>query len=302
MTFEQLHYFVEISKDMNFTKTANRLYISQSTLSRQIAALENSLGTQLLIRDTRSVELTQAGTLLASEGDKLLKSKRALEEMIWHVGESLTGKISISTFSMQNNTVYQFCYRFQMKYPDVMLSLNQQVYGTTVQQLQENRADFCVGMSCEFDGAPPDIEYIPLWKGRYCVIVDDNHPLADKEFITPEDMAGVSVIMARKPAGSKMCIELHHQLGIDTDKKISPACPETLEDLILQVKAGLGAAILPDMLYHSNEGYKALPIRGVESEFNVVMAWSRNNVNPNMGKFKELLMDAVSNGFFSSGE
>lgn len=73
MKIEQLERFLVVADCLNFTTAADQLYVGQSTISRQIAALEDELGVTLLIRGPRSVELTEAGRVMQEEGVKLLK-------------------------------------------------------------------------------------------------------------------------------------------------------------------------------------------------------------------------------------
>ena len=63
MDIRILRYFLTVAKEQNFTKAAEQLHITQPTLSRQLAALEEELGTDLFIRGSRSITLTEAGIL-----------------------------------------------------------------------------------------------------------------------------------------------------------------------------------------------------------------------------------------------
>jgi DNA-binding transcriptional LysR family regulator len=72
MELKQLQYFVAVADQLNFSKAAESLYISQPTLSQQISDLERELGQQLLLRDTRSVELTSAGRAFLKGSKQLL--------------------------------------------------------------------------------------------------------------------------------------------------------------------------------------------------------------------------------------
>ena len=70
----QAECFLALSKSLNFTQTAQEMYISQPTLSRNIAALEQEIGVQLLVRNTKSVELTAAGRHFAESCAFFLKN------------------------------------------------------------------------------------------------------------------------------------------------------------------------------------------------------------------------------------
>ena len=78
MELRVLKYFLTVAREENMTKAAETLYITQPTLSRQIAELEEEMGTPLFVRNNRSVTLTDAGQLLRRRVEELL----AIEEKI----------------------------------------------------------------------------------------------------------------------------------------------------------------------------------------------------------------------------
>ena len=86
MKIEQLERFLVVADCLNFTTAADQLYVGQSTISRQIAALEDELGVTLLIRGPRSVELTEAGRVMQEEGVKLLKYIEQLKKRVQTAG------------------------------------------------------------------------------------------------------------------------------------------------------------------------------------------------------------------------
>ncbi|MBP2652413.1 MAG: transcriptional regulator AlsR family, partial [Firmicutes bacterium] len=67
MELRQLKYFLSVAKNLNFTRSAAELFITQPTLSQQIAELEKEIGVQLFVRSTRKIKLTHAGTTLLGE-------------------------------------------------------------------------------------------------------------------------------------------------------------------------------------------------------------------------------------------
>ena len=294
MTFEQLHYFLEIVKDMNFTRAASRLFISQSTLSRQIAALESALGARLLIRDTRSVELTEAGKLLAREGVELFQKKTEIEDKIWRLSEGISGKINLVSLTMQSNEVYEICHRFQVRYPNIALNLTAQVHGTTVEQLEQGFADVGVGISCELENAPDNLETVPIKHDKFYVIVPEYHRLAGRTSVTREEMKGEHILVAREPIASRLCVEIHNALGVGVKNRRGKSQPNTLAEMIMQVKAGIGAAILPGVLCRPGEGYHVLSLEDVETDFDVVMIWKKESSDPSMVCFKQVVQECLA--------
>ena len=91
----QLRYFVAVAEEHHFGRAAQRLLIAQPPLSQQIRVLERSLGTELLTRTTRKVELKPAGELLLERGRRILAELDALEDEVKKVGDGLQGSLRI---------------------------------------------------------------------------------------------------------------------------------------------------------------------------------------------------------------
>ena len=86
MQLEQLRIFCDAAERGSLSRTAAALYISHSTVSRAISALERELGTALLQRDSRGVSLTEAGRLMYEGGRELLSAAEKLEETVRNTG------------------------------------------------------------------------------------------------------------------------------------------------------------------------------------------------------------------------
>ncbi|MCC6876088.1 MAG: LysR family transcriptional regulator, partial [Sandaracinaceae bacterium] len=91
MELRQLRYFVAAAEERHFTRAAARCHVAQSGLSATIKALENELGTQLLHRTTRRVELTEAGRLLLPAARATLQAAESAEQAIVALGRELAG-------------------------------------------------------------------------------------------------------------------------------------------------------------------------------------------------------------------
>ena len=82
MESEQLRIFAAVAKYKSFSEAARRLYISHSTTSRAVSALEKELDLRLVERDNRVIDLTAAGKLLAEEAARLLELEQEIAERV----------------------------------------------------------------------------------------------------------------------------------------------------------------------------------------------------------------------------
>lgn len=124
MEFRVLKYFLTVAREENMTKAAESLYITQPTLSRQIAELEEEIGTPLFVRSNRNVVLTDAGILLRRRVDELLAIESKIKDDFSEKGE-VRGNVSIGMAEAASaNTVADIIQVFRKKYPQVKFDLS----------------------------------------------------------------------------------------------------------------------------------------------------------------------------------
>src|SRR3712207_4474641 len=96
LNLRQVHYFVTVARELNFTRAADLLHISAPALSQQIKALERQLAVQLLARDSRHVSLTAAGEVFADYGRRLLQQGETAVQMTRSAGGVVVGQLSVA--------------------------------------------------------------------------------------------------------------------------------------------------------------------------------------------------------------
>lgn len=95
MELQQIKYFLALSQELHFWKTSERMFITQSALSRQIKALENEIGVQLFERSKRTVKLTEAGMFLRDKWLPLLDEINRIHVQARKIDQGATGLIRI---------------------------------------------------------------------------------------------------------------------------------------------------------------------------------------------------------------
>ena len=96
MDYRQLRYFVAVAEELSFSRAARRLHMSQPPLSLQVAAIEQELGTRLLDRTRRRVELTQAGQVFLEQARVSLAQLERTAEMTRRAGQGQAGELRIA--------------------------------------------------------------------------------------------------------------------------------------------------------------------------------------------------------------
>lgn len=120
MDIRQLKYFLAVAEEGQITSAAKRLNISQPPLSQQLKALETELGVKLLIRNSRNVELTEAGIILRNKSEQILELVNATEKELKDLNKGLEGTLNIGTVGSSAITVLpEKIHEFHKKYPNI---------------------------------------------------------------------------------------------------------------------------------------------------------------------------------------
>ena len=125
MDIRILRYFLTVAKEQNFTRAAEQLNITQPTLSRQLAALEEELGTPLFIRGNRSITLMEAGILLKRRALEIIDLEEKMLDELRVNEELIEGTITIGCGEFAAvETLAEICKVYKEKYPMVQIALH----------------------------------------------------------------------------------------------------------------------------------------------------------------------------------
>lgn len=150
MDLISLYYFSEVAKDLHITHTANRLYISQQTLSNHIMRLESQFGAQLLNRKPK-LSLTYAGEFVLAFADVVLKEQRNLEDILSDIEQSERGVIRFGASTMRMNTLAFIFPDFTARYPNVELRLTSVISEKLEPLVSSGELDFALGIAPKTD-------------------------------------------------------------------------------------------------------------------------------------------------------
>lgn len=187
MELRVLRYFLTVAREQSFTRAASRLHITQPTLSRQLAALEEELGTVLFDRGGRHITLTDEGLLLKRRALEILDLEdKILEE--FHSDESeIEGIIHIGCGEfVAVETLAEILGQYKKQYPLVQITLHTGTADTILSKMNQGLID--LGLFMEPVNTE-ELEYIRIRESDQWVTgMRPEDPLAEKEFITKEDL------------------------------------------------------------------------------------------------------------------
>ena len=143
MTTEQMRFFLEAARLLNFTAAAENLYTTQPTLSRQIMSLEKELDVQLFVRRNNTVTLTSAGLDFYTGISKIYDEYIELTSRVQHIGKGISGVLRIGLMEDQllNETLSQTIQCFQQMRSNVSIQISRMSINAIRQQLIEGTLD-----------------------------------------------------------------------------------------------------------------------------------------------------------------
>ena len=194
MELRVLRYYLTVAREENITRAAEILHITQPTLSRQMAELEEELNTRLFERTNRKITLTEAGMLLRRRAEELVSLADKTELEFKNSGEELTGLISIGSgvSAVVSENLPDLIQTYSKKYPHVCFELHTGTAAVIKDQLDKGLLD--IGILME----PVEVEkydFIRLpKKDVWGVLMPEDDPLAQKNSITSADLQNLPLI------------------------------------------------------------------------------------------------------------
>lgn len=197
MEIRVLRYFLTVVREESITKASEFLHITQPTLSRQLAQLEEEVGVKLFDRGTRKIKLTNEGILLRRRAEEILQLVDKTEKELVEQEELVEGKISIGCGEIASVQLLPELFRnFHQKYPRVTFDIFTATADFVKEQMDKGLLD--LGLLLE----PIDMEkydFIRMnMKEKWIVLMPPNDLLTEKEFITASDLAELPLILPRR--------------------------------------------------------------------------------------------------------
>lgn len=175
MELRQLRYFLAVASTQNFTRAAETVHVSQPSLSVQISALEDELGTRLFDRLGRKVVLTQAGELFRDHAGRVLRELEYAVQVVQELQGARRGRLVVGTLATVNSyLIPPLVSRFKQRFPAIHLQVHAQPSTEIVTGLLANRLD--VGI-CLLPAQDERLTVIPLFDERLVLVAPAHSPI-----------------------------------------------------------------------------------------------------------------------------
>ncbi len=269
MELHQLRYFVAVVREGTFTRAAERLYITQPSLSEQIRKLETELGSPLFRRLGRRLALTSAGESLLPHAEKVVLEVEEAKARVHEVRGLRRGRLSIGVLpSAAARLLPRFLAEFRRHHPGVEVVLRDESDSAELEQLvHDGVVDLAIVR------LPPtrrtDLEVDILVREPLVLVVPPGHRLADRRSVALADLVHEPFVMMRPGHGLRECLlGVCRQAGFDPHIVFEAG---QLGSLVGLVQAGIGITVVPRMVAGS-EGLR-VPIRDSYAYRDVGVVW-----------------------------
>ncbi|MDD2959115.1 MAG: LysR family transcriptional regulator [Lachnospiraceae bacterium] len=238
MELRVLRYFLEVAREENITRAASFLHVSQPTMSRQLKELEEELGKKLFIRSNYSVKLTEEGMLLRKRAEDILDMVDKTTAEFKALDEINGGDIRIGCAESEGITHFlRVVKKLQNDYPNIRYHFYSSGSDAIDERLDKGLLDFAIIVQ-EVD--PVKYNYIKMpFSDSWGLLMRRESPLADKEFISQEDLLNIPLICSRQSLNE----EMPKWLGEMQNKLMIVATYDLILNTTFMVREGLGYAL-----------------------------------------------------------
>ncbi|EAA7245778.1 LysR family transcriptional regulator [Salmonella enterica subsp. salamae] len=242
MDIRTLRYFVEVVRQQSFTRAAEKLFVTQPTISKMLKNLEDELNCTLLIRDGRKLLLTDTGRVVFERGLAILAEFRQLEAELSDINHLNKGLLRLGIPPMVGMLMARPISLFRQRYPGVELKISE-FGGLTVQQAVIN-GELDVAMTALPVAEASGLTTLSLFSHPLCVLVPRSGQWTTCDSIAPEALAEHPLLIYNEDfALSRQLMTLFSQH--DVKPRIAVRSGQW-DFLAAMVQAGVGIAILPE--------------------------------------------------------
>lgn len=245
MNIKQLQSFLVLCDELHYGRAANRLFITQPSLSQQIKQLESSLKTMLFKRKGRGIELTRVGSILQQHGIQIMQDLKSAESDLRPYRHQQRDNISLGVSG--SHLVLPVFQRFTKQHPEISLNVKEFSSEGTIKKLNDNAIDIGIIYQREI---PSGLSSTLLFEDEIIAAVPITHPLTEYNELQPEHLNDQSVIILNDS------LLLRHIITAElTKRKITPNIICELDNhysCLEYAEAQIGIAFITRSLFRSS--------------------------------------------------
>lgn len=250
MALREYEYFVTIAQENNITKAAQRLHVSQPSLTQQLKRTEQELDCKLLVRTNSGVQLTQAGEAYLRMSRQMIQLYETFQYEIGQLRKLEYGRLRVgASWYLTTTLVSRIIGTFTRTYPGILVDCVENRTGLLLEQLHTGQIDLAFVSRFPHEAGPDQkrLAYIPLYRDAFCVVTGADCPLKTIQGTSWADLAaldGQPLIMFRPNQRIRQITDrILSQSGIRPQVRFTTY---GFPIAVAQAAAGMGAVILPE--------------------------------------------------------
>ncbi len=298
MELRTLRYFVVTAQELNITRAAEKLNMSQPPLSNQIKSLEEELGTRLFIRGKRHLQLTSEGNLLYRRAQQILELVEKTKTEFSVLGEGLSGTLYLSTVEGRAPFLAaRWIAGFREEYPMVRYSLWNGSSDEVIDRLQKGIADLAL------IAAPYDTEHLSgIFVGGepWVALIPREHPLAKTEGaeIPLSALADEPLIVPSRRSRKEAIGRWFGEIGCEPNILCEMS---SYMDAVALAEQNVGIGIFPQTTYTPNALVTSRVITAPARKVEYVLVWRRDeNLTELVREFIQYVQDFIDGDLIHS--
>lgn len=206
ITLRQLKAFAMVAQYRSFTKAAEELHLTQSSLSGLIKEMEKNLDLRLFDRTTRQLHLSEAGERLLPYALRILSEIRLLDNEIHDLKDYRQGKVRLAASQqLAASAMPELINRFRQAYPNIQVSLIDCSVEEVISRVQMLEADLGIGPERILTS---DVVANELFSSEFCLVVRPEHRLANRKMVQWQELTDEDFIILQGPFTAKLLTEL----------------------------------------------------------------------------------------------
>lgn len=284
-----LTYFLAVAQELHFRKAAEKLFISQPGLSRQIKQMEEILETQLFERNKKKVGLTPAGYYLKKEVEFIFNHMEKVERQLKLVGDGNSGELRIGFLgSAMQEVIPKLLLNIKDKYPKVKTSLEELSNFAQVDAVLNDQLD--MGF-VRVSRVPSTLEMKTVFNDTFSLVLPERYPMLTREFHGMERFAKEDFILfsqAYSPLYYDTILSICKDAGFTPKVSHKSVHAHTIFKL---VENNMGIAIVPTSLQNGFQmRVKFVELKEIPQRAELSVVWKKEHTNPVLKNCMELLL------------
>lgn len=285
-----MNYFVTVAEELNFSRAAEKLFITQGTLSQQIKQLEGELGSDLFVRTSHSVVLTEAGEELLPLAKKTLEDSANCQLRMNDLRKALAGTLNIGVTHSFAELVSGTVKDFLKEHRGVKLNIFYKTATELHDMLRNGNLDLIVAFkpAINYDGIVSE----PFFQCKLSAIMRKDHPLSERDSVTMEELSRYGLVL---PGGGLQARKAFDRfIDVDTsrlDVRIELNEPNIIMDIIEHSSM---VSILSTLAIHYNNALVAKPIEGIDRTMTACVHYLRDTYRKRSATvFTQMLLESI---------